>query len=296
MNRTDFPRFRADFNWLDMPLFPGGGFSVLDQPVQLAVHQHQWHEFAFVQSGQVRWEVEGNPILHLLPGHMALIQPATLHRGEFNIVRPSKIMWLFVDCNATNATRYTPFDSSAVLDIHNRLSAAGNKVGPSPAEMHRLSEDFLVVSKQHSNRNDKLDFWRGRTMACDMLLCGLRALADAEAPSMNSTIAGLREAMDANPADTHRVQKLAKDAGLSKSRFTELFRREVGQSPMDYLNRLKCKKAADLLEDKKNSVSEVAATLGFSSSQYFANCFRRYLGVSPSNYRRRCETNRGTKK
>ncbi len=86
--------------------------------------------------------------------------------------------------------------------------------------------------------------------------------------------------------DAPAVAELAAQAGISCSRFHDEFRRVVGTTPHDYMLRARVEEAARRLgADPQLAVTRVAHDLGFSSSQYFATVFRRYLGSSPRRWR-----------
>ena len=82
------------------------------------------------------------------------------------------------------------------------------------------------------------------------------------------------------------VKYLAKQMGLSVSRFKTRFKQEIGIPPAEYVLRCKIHAAKELLTKKGSAVTEVAYKLGFSSSQYFATVFKRYTGKSPRRFSR----------
>jgi AraC-like DNA-binding protein len=89
--------------------------------------------------------------------------------------------------------------------------------------------------------------------------------------------------IDEHLTDPVTPAELAALAGLSVSRFYEAFQAATGTSPKDYLLRRKTEYARDWLRrDRSVTVTAVAHSLGFSSSQRFATIFRRYHGVSPT--------------
>jgi iron complex transport system substrate-binding protein len=61
---------------------------------------------------------------------------------------------------------------------------------------------------------------------------------------------------------------------------------ELGISPIEYKNRLRMEKARHLLLYTYNTVSEIAASLGFDSVYVFSRIFRQYNGLSPSSFRK----------
>lgn len=80
-----------------------------------------------------------------------------------------------------------------------------------------------------------------------------------------------------------RVEDLAGKINLSESHFKARFREETGFPPGEYIQRVRVEEAQKLLIARQ-SVTEVAFTLGFSSSQYFATVFKRFTGRSPRSW------------
>ncbi|MEO3427911.1 AraC family transcriptional regulator [Pelagibius sp. CAU 1746] len=92
----------------------------------------------------------------------------------------------------------------------------------------------------------------------------------------------------AQPGDTWTVDRLAAEAGMSRSRFAERFSALVGQGPMAYLADWRLQKALALLErGPASSVQQVASQTGYKSPAAFSRAFTGKFGVAPSAYRRR---------
>ena len=100
---------------------------------------------------------------------------------------------------------------------------------------------------------------------------------------LGRVIAHLEQNLD-RPAT---LDGLAEMAGMSRRSFQRAFREAMGASPIDYLLRLRLRRAAALLREGPESVTRVAMAAGFSDSNYFARQFRRAMGASPREYRRR---------
>ena len=82
------------------------------------------------------------------------------------------------------------------------------------------------------------------------------------------------------------LDTLAALAGLSRSRYTTLFKEQTGYAPMDYFNRLRMHRACQLLDTTSLSVKAVANQLGFDDPLYFSRVFRSVNEMSPVAYRR----------
>lgn len=68
---------------------------------------------------------------------------------------------------------------------------------------------------------------------------------------------------------------------------TEHFKREFGITIIQYVTEKKMSLAEKLLEDKRNSVNDVAAACGFCDVGYFSRCFKGFHGVSPATWRKK---------
>ncbi len=82
------------------------------------------------------------------------------------------------------------------------------------------------------------------------------------------------------------VADLAGMIGLSPSRFAHLFKSQVGQSPMRYLEQRRLEKACELLRMTQMSIANVSEATGFSCPFYFSRLFKDRMKSSPSSYRR----------
>lgn len=88
------------------------------------------------------------------------------------------------------------------------------------------------------------------------------------------------------PARDWTVGTLAREAGLSRSRFAELFTARLGMPAARYLMEWRLHKARRLLADTRLSVAEIAHRVGYESLPSFTRRFTRQFGVGPGRYRR----------
>jgi AraC-like DNA-binding protein len=92
-------------------------------------------------------------------------------------------------------------------------------------------------------------------------------------------------AMHDRPGRVWTTQDLATEAGLSLSRFSELFSQQVGESPMSYLRRWRLTLARQDLQ-RGDRVDAVARRYAYDSPEGFTRAFRRAYGCAPVSMRK----------
>lgn len=82
------------------------------------------------------------------------------------------------------------------------------------------------------------------------------------------------------------LEKLTEISCLSKDHFIRLFKKELGTTPLQYINQKKIEKAQLLLITEELAVKEIAFQLAFDDYSYFNRLFKKTTGVTPQEYRR----------
>ena len=98
---------------------------------------------------------------------------------------------------------------------------------------------------------------------------------------VRKSIAFIRE----NLTGPLQVEKLIEESGLSRSAFHRQFKQETGMTPGQFLSFLRIDQAKRLLSTTDMEIGEVAASCGFSDSNYFSRVFRRSTGLTPTAFR-----------
>ncbi|WP_162555895.1 hybrid sensor histidine kinase/response regulator transcription factor [Reichenbachiella versicolor] len=83
------------------------------------------------------------------------------------------------------------------------------------------------------------------------------------------------------------VDALVARMGMSRSHFYHKFKDLTGMSGVDYIRRFRLTRAKQYLDNTELNIKEVMFKSGFSSTSYFAKCFKKQFGVSPSEYKKR---------
>nr|WP_263323635.1 response regulator [Neobacillus sp. Marseille-Q6967] len=72
---------------------------------------------------------------------------------------------------------------------------------------------------------------------------------------------------------------------LNPSYFSRLFKKEVGETFVEYVTKMKLTRAKELLEQTADSVGKICERLGYDNQSYFIKIFKNYVGVTPIEYR-----------
>ncbi|WP_136608603.1 response regulator transcription factor [Paenibacillus dokdonensis] len=91
--------------------------------------------------------------------------------------------------------------------------------------------------------------------------------------------------LHSNPSADWSASELAEEVGLSRSHFSILFKKAVGDSFIAFQYKRKLRLASGLLRDTTLTMQEIAERTGLGDSKYFSKWFKRCTGQTPSHYR-----------
>ena len=93
------------------------------------------------------------------------------------------------------------------------------------------------------------------------------------------------EVINNNLSNTNfSVEFLSDNLSISKSVLNKKLSALTGETPAELIKRIRLCKAAKLIEHNTGNISEIALEVGFNNPAYFAECFKKQFGISPSQY------------
>jgi len=90
-----------------------------------------------------------------------------------------------------------------------------------------------------------------------------------------------------NYAQAQPVAQMVRLAGLAQRSFARRFQQATGMAPLEYVHTLRLEEAKHMLETGEAPVEAVANEVGYEDAAFFSRLFRRKVGLTPVQYRRR---------
>lgn len=107
-------------------------------------------------------------------------------------------------------------------------------------------------------------------------------------PGINKTIKYIRD----NCLRNDSLEHLSKISELSEPYFRKCFKKATGMTPIEYRNYIRIQRSKQHLSGCENKpVSYIASIVGFEDCNYFSRTFKKFVGISPTNYRRNITQN-----
>ena len=79
---------------------------------------------------------------------------------------------------------------------------------------------------------------------------------------------------------------IAESIHMNKSYISRMFKEKTGENLFDYINKRKIEKAKQLIKNNELRMYEIALNVGMEDTAYFSRVFKKYEGISPSEYQK----------
>ena len=132
------------------------------------------------------------------------------------------------------------------------------------------------------------DMTHGQSAYATSLIWKIISILDTDAPAPKYYSRYVNEALTI--IHRHYIQKItvnsiAETINLNRSYFCDLFKKEVGVSPKEYIDNYRISASCEILKQSDLLLSEVAEKAGYSDLAAFSKAFKLHKGISPKQYR-----------
>lgn len=103
-----------------------------------------------------------------------------------------------------------------------------------------------------------------------------------ESREKHNIVNSIIEYMQENYMEDISLDKISKNMYLSPVYISKIFKEETGDSPINYLIKIRLLKAKELLRENSMPIKEVAQSVGYNDAYHFSKLFKKYYGLPPS--------------
>ncbi len=249
-------------------------------------HSHDYTELTVILSGNGKYHIEGNTY-NVQAGDVIMCNPGVKHQSlEANEKEPIiEFVAGFTDFHFTGMPEnsITIKDGGYVL----RMSSENRQ------EVKKRC--YEMVAEYEANNLGKYFMMKAQLM--QIVLVILREMQPVteqqkscrfESYNKNYVVKKIISYLNENYACKISLDQIAQNLYLSPVYISKLFKEETGESPINYLIKIRLEKAKDMLEKEvQGSVKSVAKNVGYDDVYHFSKLFKKYYGISPLNYRKK---------
>lgn len=248
-------------------------------------HHHKEIECILVQQGELEFHT-ANRIYHLKPSDVVIVGSSQLHRSYFVGKQGLDHIVLHVDLE--------PYFDPAMMMYYQHFS-----------EIHHPLEELNYIFAENKGIKEEVgrilvdihEEMMGKThgyeIAASMLikrllltllrgdrLGKLQAHEFVDAQLMKPIL----QYVDLHLANKISMEKVSQMAGMSYFYFSKYFKKAMGASFTDYINRKRIAKAERLLITTQHSVTDIASQVGIENMAHFYEMFKRFNHCTPKQY------------
>jgi AraC-like DNA-binding protein len=257
-------------------------------------HYHEEYELHLIVATRGKVFV-GDYIGHFEPGHLVLTGPRLPHNWISTDVPPEgvalrDIVLQFPDAPLRQAAALVP-ELAEVLPM---LERARNGIEFFDLSDHARERIASIRRAQGLARFAEFIALLGDLARCNHYrLLSTVQLRSFEDDASLARISGIVDYLTQHYSDNFSMADLSARLGMTESSFSRYFRRAMGNSFTDFVNRLRINRACQLLMETDRYITNVCYDVGFNNVANFNRRFLQIKGLTPTEFRRQAEARFG---
>jgi len=251
---------------------------------------HECFEMVYIKRGHAVFEIAGYPA-EIGPNDIIIIKPNQPHK--FIVKSESGCEFIVLSFKFVNR-----FDGQySDVSLENFLDFVSSKeTGAFITLKVSQKNDIIVLLNRILKEKENPDIGSeliNYLLVMELFVLISRALKMEWENSIKNKSPKLKELIQAsvnyinnNYERDISLKDIARYVFLSTSYFTRAFKEEMGISPINYLLQVRVERAKELLKDTDSRISDIALSVGFSNQQRFNDIFKKYVKLTPLQYRK----------
>lgn len=250
----------------------GVGFYPRAKNHEMTRMDHEDNLLLYCSAGQGQVQA-GGQLYPVGKGDLVVLPQGLPHRYRAHDTDPWSLYWVHF-----SGAHSAAFVDHLALPAHNCVVA----VGPHP----KLIADFdALLSVRNTGYSMNAFIHASQVLKQCLSYLAMLTTGSVRQSGHFIDLAAIQTVMEENLHGDLDLATLAQQAHLSKYHFSKRYKALTGYSPIQHFIHLKMERACYLLDVSSQSVSAVAAAMGYEDAHYFSRLFRKVTGVSPLQYR-----------
>jgi AraC-like DNA-binding protein len=231
------------------------------------------YDLIIIGRGRGYWEIEGLGRQQTKPGTVMLFPPGIAHGTAGRITGPYELVSIHFDLLIEAKAAFfetVPFQPIMQVRKWKPIYEFACRIASEWQEQQQIGRGLLVHDLTRSLLVDMVRLYACR---CDgKIACDQRVLE----------VLGRFNSEFARPLT---AEEMGEWVGLSEAHLRELFKAELGATPVQMLQSRRMNEARHLLLNTSLSVKEISPRVGYSDPLYFSRVFHEAVGMAPMEYR-----------
>jgi len=241
-------------------------------------HSHYCAELFYVFKGNGSFIVE-NQEFSVKEGDLVIINPNVEHTEKSIVSQPMEYVVVGIDGLMFNFNQEENY-------IHYNMCNFGH-------DRERLQFHLITMVKEMEGK--KTEYEAVCQNLLEVLLIQIArhnkfSIEDSNgmiSKNISKECSKVKRYFDSNYSENISLENLSSITNMNKYYLIHAFTKYTGMSPINYLNNRRIEESKALLETTDHSIAEISSMIGFSSQSYFSQAFRKKIGISPNEYKKK---------
>lgn len=281
MNVNEDKSEKVRYHTLEYPIYATKGTL---SPYPIPSHWHDDVEFIVVISGEMKYNINGD-ILTIKSGDGIFVNSRQLHYSFSDEINNSEFYCVLIHPIILCANEYieqtfiNPVISN--IDFSYKLLFSHNN----------WENDIMEsIKKMYELRGQKSYFLSAQSLFYSIWgkLYDNMPIVQSVDKKENHQLSELKKMMkyiQQNYTEKISLDKIASSVNICKSSCCTIFKNYLNQTPINYLTDYRLNKSMHLLISTDMPITEIAFSVGFLGSSYYAETFKKRMNCSPTEYR-----------
>lgn len=253
-------------------------------------NRHEFYEMVYIKKGNAVFEIAGYPA-ELGPNDIIIIKPNQFHK----FIVKSQSGCEFIVLNFKFVSKFDMHLSGVSLEYFLDF-VSGKESGAFIKLKVSQKNEIINILNRILKEKENPDIGSGLLnymLVMELFVLISRALKMEWEDSIKNKSSKLKELIQVSVSYINNnyereisLKDIAQYVFLSTSYFTRAFKEEMGISPINYLLKTRIERAKELLKDSTQKISDIALSVGFSNQQRFNDIFKKYVKMTPLQYRK----------